>query len=299
MNNKIDWDQIEVFLALMDHGTQMAAAAQLGISQPTLGRKITALEDQIGQPLFTRGRMGMTPTAAALQLVQGARAMAQAAGDVSAAVFAQKRELHGTVRITASEVVATYILPKILGPMLQSHRDLEVEVVGSNTTDNLLSREADIAVRMFEPTQDDVISMRLGGLNFGLFAHASYLEQHGMIRGFDDLQGHIMVGYDKSNLMIDGMRRLGVEATSADFRVRTDGQASHVEYLRAGIGIVATQCGVAKTVPDVVQILPQLAIPPLPVYLAAHNAVKHDPAVRVVYDVLNAGLRNHIKNQGL
>ncbi len=295
MNNRLDWSLVQVFLAVMDEGSFLAAADRLGLSQPTLGRHITALEESLGQVLFVRGRTGALPTPAANVLLPNARAMAQAAQNLSLSVDGVSERLEGVVRISASEVVATFVLPDILGSFLTAFPGIQIEMVASNATTNLLRREADIAIRMTAPDQLDVISRKIGTVELGLFAHKSYLETAPPMGGFEDMKHQIVVGYDQSELMVRSLRALGVAAKPSDFRLRSDDQALHLEYLRRGVGIVATQVKVAAMIPDVVRLMPDLKLPPLPMNLLMHSALKTSAPVRAVYAHLGQGLQGWVK----
>lgn len=298
MNKRLDWSLIEAFLAVVDEGSLLAAAEKLHQSQPTLGRHITALEDSLGQTLFVRGRSGALPTAAAQALLPHARAMQVAALNLSLSVEGQTDRLAGVVRLTASEVVSTYVLPEILGGFLTAHPQIEVELVASNATSNLLQREADIAVRMVAPDQLDVVSRKIGEVRIGLFAHDSYLAQAPEFNGYDDIKRHIVLGYDRSDLMVRSLNALGVPARNRDFRLRSDDQSLHLEYLRRGVGVVATQVKIAQMIPGVVQVLPELSLPKLPMHLVMHSALRRAAPVRALYDHLAEGLTRWIKEGG-
>lgn len=286
----LDWTLLRSFLAIYDGGSLTAAATQLGQSQPTLGRHLQTLEASLGAPLFLRKPRGQEPTALAHQLSDVARRMQTAALDVQMLADNQEQSIQGTVRVTASEVVATYILPPILHQILQENPQVQIELVASNTADNLLMREADIAVRMAPPTQDDVIAKKIGDVPIGLFAHKDYLTRNGTPQSWDDMMTHTVVGYDKTPLMIDALTAMGIPASPASFRLRCDDQAAHVEFLRMGLGIVATQKGAVRHLNNITQILPQLPLPPLPMYLAAHKQLRSVPRIRLVFDALVEGL---------
>lgn len=293
----MNWNLIPTFLAVLDGGSLSAAARQLGSSQPTVGRRIAELEAELDMVLFSRAARGLVPTDAAHQLAERARDMARAAA--SMAMFAEGRAetIAGTIRVTASEVVATYILPAILSDLMQAEPEIEVEVVSSNAANNLLLREADIAVRMVQPTQNDLVARKLGDLEIGIFAHESYLDRAGAPTGFSDLFDHVFIGYDRDDLMIRAMNRMGILAKRGDFRFRTDDQVGHVEAIAAGVGIGATQVSLMSRRPGVRRLFADLPIPPLPVWLAAHQEVRHSARVRRVYDHLADGLGRYIRSQ--
>ena len=172
-----DWNLVRSFLAALEAGSLAKAARQTGISQPTLGRHVNELEKSLGVTLFERGRMGLVPTSAALEVAEAARDMQAASAAITMAATGSAETVSGTVRITSSEIVATYILPEILARMLQDLPEIEVELVPSNTVENLLQRDADIAVRMARPIQNDLITRHVNTMAMGIYAHRAYLDR--------------------------------------------------------------------------------------------------------------------------
>lgn len=297
LDKYLDWHHIPVFLAVADTGSLSAAGRRLGISQPTAGRVIAALEADLGVSLFDRVPRGLRPTEAALDLIDRARTMQTAAAELQLLAEGYSDSLAGPVRVTASQVVATYVLPPILRHILQGAPEIEIELVSSNSTDNLLLGEADIAVRMVEPKQMDLIARKLGDLAIGLFAHDRYLAGAPPVTSPADLANHVFIGCDEDDLMLRAMARMGFAAQRTDFRLRTDDQVAHVEAVRAGVGIGATQSAIHAGASDIRQVLPDLPLAPLPVWLAAHKALQSSARVRHVYDALAAGLGAHIRDQ--
>ena len=186
----MDWNLICIFLAVAESGTLAAAADRLGLSQPTLGRHIDALEAETGLTLFSLGRHGIQLTEAGLSLVDEARTMRAEADRFALKAADRSQAVSGPVRITASEVVATYILPPLIAEFCDDEPEIEIELVPSNSVENLLSHDADIAVRMFRPTQNDVITRKCGEMGMGVYAHRRYLERHGEPTDIDALFRH-------------------------------------------------------------------------------------------------------------
>jgi DNA-binding transcriptional LysR family regulator len=198
--------------------------------------------------------------------------------------------LGGTVRITASEMVCHYVLPPIVARMRAELPEVAVELVPSDVTENLLYREADIAVRMYRPEQLDLVARYLGDIEMGVYAARSYAARRGLPDSPEALKDHDMVGYDRSELIVRGMRQAGFEIGREDFPVRCDDQTVYWELVRAGCGIGFGQAMVARRDPEVIEIDLGIPIPPLPVWLAAHEGLRHTPRVRRVWDRLAEGL---------
>ena len=293
--DNLDWTLIPAFLAVADTGSLSAAARAARISQPTLGRHIRALEAATGSALFARHPRGLELTEAGLSLLPAARAMAEAANRLALVASGQTEALAGTVRITASHVMAHYLLPPIIADIRAAEPEVQIELVASDASDNLLYREADIAVRMYRPTQLDLIALHLGDTELGLFASHDYLAARGEPNGFADMGDHDLVGYDRDEMILQGMRALGVEARREDFPTRCDNQPVYWELVRAGCGIGAGQVVIAARDPSVRRVLEDLRIDPLPVWLTAHERLRHTPRVSRVWGLLSDRLRVAIR----
>ncbi len=288
--NKLDWALVQAFLAVAEAGSLSAAARRLGTSQPTLGRQIKAVEAKLGLDLFRRHPKGLELTNAGAALVAPARAMREAMREIALYAAGQEAALAGTVRITASEMVSHHVLPPILARIRQQAPDVEVELAPSDLSENLLYREADIAVRMYRPEQLDVVARYLGEIELGLFASKAYAARHGLPQGPEEILGHDMVGYDRSELIVRGMREAGLKVSRESFKTRCDSQTTYWELVRAGCGIGFGQAMVARRDPGMLEIDLGFPMPSLPVWLASHQGLRHTPRVRLVWEILAEGL---------
>lgn len=285
-----DWNHIKSFLAVVEHETLLRAAQSLKVSQPTLGRHITELEETTGLTLFDRGRNGMRPTDAALSLAKQAKDMQREADSFSMLAASRNQALSGTVRITASQIVANYILPEIITKFRQQEPDIQIELVSSNQVQNLLARDADIAVRMTRPSQNDIIARKAADLAMGAYAHQSYLQHAPKLERPEDLVAHTILGYDRDDLIIRGMAKGGINMQRSDFAVRTDDQVAYWHLLLAGAGIGFAAQYLAKDQPQLARLFEQLEIPSLPMWLASHHELKTNLAIRQTMDFLHEQL---------
>lgn len=287
----LDWNLIRSFVAVAETGSLSAAARRLSASQPTLGRHIAELEAALGVVLFLRGRRGYELTQSGAALLERARPMVEQAAAFQRLAAGSTERVAGTVRITASEVVAAHVLPPMLARLGIAEPDIEVEIVASNAVDNLLRRDAEIAVRMTEPAQLDLVARKVADLKLTACAARTYLERRGTPRQPEDLVGHDLVGYDRGMELIEGFRGFGVEIDRHTFRFRTDNQIVFWEAVRAGNGIGFAQESLVVREKLVEAILPQLALPVLPMWLAMHRDVRASPRIRRVADFLHEELK--------
>ncbi|MDQ2090023.1 LysR family transcriptional regulator [Marimonas arenosa] len=287
---KLDWALVQAFLAVADTGSLSAAARVTSASQPTLGRQVKAIEAALGLVLFRRHPKGLALTEDGAALLPAARAMREATREIAMYAAGHEGKLRGNVRLTASKMVCHHVLPAIVARIRAELPEVAVELVPSDTSENLLYREADIAVRMYRPEQLDIVARYLGDIELGLFAARSYVERRGLPDNAEMLRAHEIVGYDRSELIVRGMQAQGFDVSREDFPVRCDDQTVYWELVRAGCGLGFGQAMVARRDPDMVKIDLGVPIPPLPVWLAAHEALRHTPRVRRVWDMLAEGL---------
>ncbi len=287
----LDWSLLQSFLAVAEEGSLSAAARRLGASQPTLGRQIRQVEQQLGVTLFTRKPRGLQLTDIGEALLPAAQTMREAAGQMTLAAAGQEQQIKGTVRITASVFVSHHILPPIIAHIMQQEPDIAIELTPNDASENLLFREADIAIRMYRPTQLDVVAKHLGDLPLGMFGSVDYLNRKGRPETIEDmLSDHDLIGYDADEQILRGMRQMGLDARRDWFHIRCDNNVVYWELLRAGCGLGFSQIYVAMDDSQVEQVLPDLLIPPLPVWLVTHQAMRQTPRIRRVWDMLADGL---------
>ena len=287
----LDWNLIKSFLAVAEAGSLSGAARSLSASQPTLGRHIAELEAALGLTLFLRGRNGYELTEAGLALFDRAKAMGGEAAAFARLAEGKTETIAGSVRITASEVVAAYVLPGITARLALAEPEIEIEIVATNQVENLLRRDADIAVRMAEPAQLDLVARKVADLPLTACAAQSYLERRGRPEHVADLLDHDLVGLDRDMLLIDGFAAFGIAIDRHAFRFRSDNQIVGWEALRAGNGIGFAQASLVRREPLVEAILPDLTLPALPMWLAMHRDVRTSARIRRVADFLYAELK--------
>jgi len=281
-----DWSLAKSFLAVLDAGSLMGAARRLQAQQPTLSRHIAELEAQLGVPLFERTGRGVTPTAAALAIADAARQMQDGAGALARSLAKSRDATTGTVRVTTSQVAATWMLPPLLAQLQQIEPGIDVELVASNQLTNLLRREADIAVRMVRPQQGSLVARKLADIPIVAAAHESYLARAGTPRRPEDMLGHRLIGYDRDETIVRGFAAMGMVLARERFVLRTDDQVAYGRFVAAGAGIGFVARYNIDHWPGVQVLLPQLQIPPLPCWLAVHREIRGNRLVRRVYDFL-------------
>lgn len=286
----LDWTLLQTFLAVAECGSLTAAGQELGLSQPTVGRHVRRLETTLGEVLFTRRSEGHVLTPRGTQLYEHAAEMAAAAHRLESVGADFDQKVAGTVRIASANVFAIEVLPPLISGLLDQHPDLGIEVVVNDSEENLLRREADVAVRHFRSRQQDIITSKIARLGIGLFAHRDYLERHGTPVTPQDLFRHRVIGFDRVPNSVEGARAMGLDVKASDFRLRTDSIPAQNAALLGGLGIGTYQVWLAERRPELVRVIPDLVVGSLEVWVAAHDDLPRSPSIRAVYDALRDGL---------
>ena len=294
MTKDIGWELYRSFLSVLKEGSLSGAARALGIAQPTVGRHIAALEGSLGVTLFTRSQVGLLPTEAAQTLEPFAQAMSSSAAALKRAAEGHGSGIQGTVRITASEVMGVEVLPPILAQLQSEHPGLKVELMLSNRVQDLLKREADIAVRMTPPKQEQLIARRVGQVSLGLHAHKKYLRKRGTPQSLADLTQHALIGFDEETPFVRAARK-GFPVWQRDaFAFRTDSDVAQLALIRAGCGIGICQVALAAREPQLVQLLPDGLTLGLETWLTMHEDLRHTPRCKAAFDALLQGLTLYV-----
>ena len=294
MKRSPDWDLYQSLHAVVRAGSLSGAARALGLSQPTVGRHIEQLEQTLGQPLFTRSPQGLRPTELALALVPSLEAMASAAEAALREASGDADTASGVIRLTASEVIGTEVLPALLAEFHEDHPGVVIELALSNRAEDLLHREADIAVRMMRPTQTGLRARRIGSIGGGLYAHRRYLQKHGEPRTID-APGHAAIGYDRDEALLRMVASAYPALTSDLFAFRSDSDLAQLAAIRAGFGIGGIQHGIARRDPNLVHVLDDAFSFELDTWVVMHEDLKASRRMRLMFDHLVAGLTDYLK----
>ena len=297
MASTIGWELYRSFLGVLREGSLSGAARQLGITQPTVGRHIAALETALGVVLFTRSPNGLLPTAVARTLRAHAETMERTAAALERAASSQGDEVRGVVRVSASEVVGVEVLPPILTQLRQTHPHLRVELVLTNRLSDLLQLEADIAVRMVRPSQEQLLARRIGLIEIGLHARDDYLLKHGTPLHMQDLASHSVIGFDQENAFIRSLAIKGFERNT--FACSSDSDLAQLALIRAGAGIGVCQSGLAARDPALRRVLPQAFSLPMETWVTMHEDLRGSLRCRATFDALVEGLRDYVASQPL
>jgi len=292
----MDWNLVRSYLMVAEHGSTLAAARHLEVTQSTISRQLTELERQLSVQLFDRRKTGLVLTDKGRELLSLAKQMDTVADNLQTQASHYSSSVSGTVRVSASEVLAVEVLPYCLNNLINDNPELQIEIVASNEESNLLSREADIALRMFPPQQQDLVARHLLDIPVAFYAHEKYIERHGIPRSAEDFTQLRFIGFDMNTLFIDGAKKFGIKLKRENFNIRTDSIIVQNQCAQAGLGMVAMQDKLANKLPGMQRIKLGFDLPMLPLYIVAQQELRASRKLRVVYDSLAEALRDFYNN---
>ncbi|WP_206950980.1 LysR family transcriptional regulator [Trinickia acidisoli] len=293
MASNLSWELYRTFLAVLTERSLSGAARALGITQPTAGRHVAALEAAFGQTLFTRSQSGLLPTEAALALRGYACALQSTAAALERAAASHGTGLAGVVRVSASDVIGVEVLPSVIAELRRAHPELVVELVPTDRIQDVLQREVDIAVRMAEPSQGALIARRIGEVELGMYARADYVEEHGEPATLADLARHALIGFDQVTPFLREAGKAFPIWKREAFALRTDSTLAQLALIRAGCGIGICQNGIAQR-DSLVRLLPDAVALKLQTWVVMHEDLRGSPRCTATFDALVRGLQAYI-----
>lgn len=281
-----DWNQARAFLATVEEGSLSAAARALGMTQPTLGRQVAALEAQLDVVLFERVGRSLIPTQSGIELLEHVRTMREAANRISLTASGQSQTIEGQVRITASDMMSAHVLPPAIRRLREIAPLVEIDVVAANDIRDLQMREADIAIRHVRPKQPELIARLVNEATAGFYASTDYLARCGRPQSPQALSNHDFIGFGNNERLIEALAPLGVALTLKNFKVSSESGVVAWEMARGGLGIIVMSDTVAGKTRGIEKILPDNEPIGFPVWLVTHRELHTSRRIRLVYDLL-------------
>lgn len=288
------WEYYRSFLAVLTEGSLSGAARKLGITQPTVGRHVSALEAAFKQVLFTRTPSGLVPTDAANALKGYVESMQSTAAALEREALSQEQGVQGTVRVSTSEVIGIEVVPRALASLGREHPSLKIELMATNRVQDLLRREADIAIRMSPPRQEALVARKVGHVELGLFAHVEYLAERGMPATITELEAHALIGFDEETPFLRAARTKFPVWSRDAFTLRSDSDVAQLAMIRAGCGIGICQSALARRDERLVRVLPDAFSFLLETWVTMHGDLRGSRRCRAVFDALVKCMQDHI-----
>lgn len=283
----MDWNDLQIFLCIVEEGSLSAAADRLDLSQPTVGRRLTALEEAAGVTLFARSTRSLLLTEAGRSILESAKRMQSEARTIERVIEGQVATLAGEVKISVVEGLGTQWLPAELPRFHEDYPDITINVQVESRMADLHLREADIALRLKRPHQPDLIAKRLVNYGFGFYAHKAYLDKHGRPETPADLAYHRLIGWQDALFQpAPPDNSEWAQAYRGQQVFKSNSPSAQFSATRAGLGIGLHSHRWAMSYDFLERIFPDVSISDVELWLVAHEDLRHSARIRAVYDFL-------------
>ncbi|WP_084863828.1 LysR family transcriptional regulator [Salibaculum halophilum] len=281
-----DWNRLRAFLATAEAGSLSGAAKVLGLTQPTLSRQVSALENQLSLLLFERVGRGLELTDAGRELLAHVREMGAAADRLTVSAIGQQSGISGRVSISASDILSHTLLPGVVAELRRRAPQLAIEVVATNQLSDLLRREADIAIRHVRPEQPNLVARRVREGHGLFYAASDYLARKGRPATPEAMAALDWVAFGDPALMCGHIRAMGVPVSPESFVVHSENGIVAWEMVCSGMGVCPMDASIAAQEPRVEPVLPEVLSVDFPVWLVTHREIHNSPRIRLVFDHL-------------
>lgn len=279
-----DWNDFKIVLALARGGSVAGAARELAVDASTISRRLAALEDSLGARLIVRGGQKFAWTAEGRAVLSAAEAIGAAALEAARAVRSAKVDTATPVIVSCAPGLSA-TLTRMLAAVKEKRSELTLQLRAENRAVDLAKGEADIAVRMFRPSDPDLICRQAFEMGWAVYASADYLAEHGTPASFAELAAHHLVRYVSAMHKVAGPRWLEDHRGAAAASVQVDNTEVAAHVVASGGGISVLPCAVAEVRKDMQRVFPE------PVafntgWLVYHESARDSARVRAAVDVL-------------
>lgn len=295
----MDWDKLRIFHAVADAGSLTHAGDTLGLSQSAVSRQIRGLEESLGTTLFHRHARGLILTEQGELLFDATRTMSKQLETASARIRDSEEEVFGELRVTTTTGFGTLWLAPRLPTLYERYPDLKIDLMLEERVLDLPMREADVAIRMKEPSQADLIRKRLMSVRMRLYASPAYLAQHGTPGTMADMARFRLVSQNANAPQVSAgaalVRELNTHAMTSTFTVNNYFGVLQGVLNNLGIGLLPDY--LTDDFPSLVRVLPDVESAEVPVFLAYPEELRHSKRIMAFRDFVLEGIIAYRRNQ--
>lgn len=289
-NAQLDWDNVRIFLAVARNGRVAGAARRLGVEHTTVSRRLTALEEQVGAPLFHRTLKGYILTTVGEHILETAEAMEHAALSIGAHVRETTGSLSGRVRVGLPPEMASHWLAPRLPKFREMYPDIQLQILVGTRTLDLSRGEADIALRTPRPTETSLVTARVARSSAGLYASRVFIGRKRLrITDAESARGVPLLVFTPQLHILQHAAWFQDVLAAGKIILETNGTHTLVAAARAALGVAVIPRFIAREYPDLVSVSENVA--DHDVWLVTHPDFRRDPKIRATADFLKAAAR--------
>lgn len=286
-----DWDDYRYFLAVAKKGSLSAAARGLKVSQPTVSRRISQLEQRLSIRLFDQLPTGMQLTAPAREIVNIAENLESNAIELRRRVAGRETDLAGPITITATQSFATCWLAQRISAFSERYHEIEITCLAENQVLNLARREADVAIRFGQPAASGLVGSRVGTVHCGIYGSKNYFRAYGIPQSLNDLQEHKLIDTADPIAQFEQSRDLKALMEDAPVSSRTNCPYTYIALARAGQGLISTTCYMTAQAPELMRVLADQYDKKIELWMLIHPDMKGCARMRVFMNFIRDELR--------
>ncbi len=294
----MDWDKLRIFHAVADAGSLTHAGDLLHLSQSAVSRQIRSLEQTLSATLFHRHARGLILTEQGELLFDATRAMVKRLDAATARIRDSEDEVFGELRVTTTIGFGTLWLAPRLAKLYEKYPDLKIDLMLEERVLDLPMREADVAIRMKEPSQADLIRKRLMGVHMGLYAAPDYLAQRGTPTSIDDLSDHRLICQNVNSAQVSAATYLVKELVTNDIwsLLTVNNYFGVLQGVLNNLGIGVLPDYLTYDFPNLVRVLPEVESVEVPVFLAYPEELRHSQRIAAFRDFVQQEIFAYRKN---
>ena len=291
----MDWDKLRIFHAVADAGSLTHAGDTLHLSQSAVSRQIRALEESLNTTLFHRHARGLILTEQGELLFDATKSMNKRLEAASARIKDSEEEVFGELRVTTTTGFGTLWLAPRLPHLYEKYPDLKIDLMLEERVLDLPMREADVAIRMKEPSQADLIRKRLMSVRMRLYASQSYLDTHGAINEVSDLASHRLICQSPSSAQVAAGATLVqfLMAQDAPSLLTVNNYFGVLQGVLHNLGVGVLPDYVTEDFPDLVRVLPDVESGEVPVFLAYPEELRQSKRISAFRDFVQEEIISH------
>ena len=297
----MDWDKLRIFHAVADAGSLTHAGDRLNLSQSAVSRQIRGLEESLAATLFHRHARGLILTEQGELLFDATSAMTKRLDAAAARIRDSEEEVFGDLRVTTTTGFGTLWLAPRLPKLYAKHPDLRVDLMLEERVLDLPMREADVAIRMKEPSQADLIRKKLMTVKMCLFASSQYLKENGTPISLDDLKDHRLICQNTDSAQVGASVSLVQELLTHEVSsmLTVNNYLGVLQGVLHNLGIGVLPDYLANDFPDLMRVLPEIESTDIPVFLAYPEELRHSQRISAFRDFVQEEIllyRKQLKN---
>ncbi|MFD1342343.1 LysR family transcriptional regulator [Litorisediminicola beolgyonensis] len=295
----MDWDKLRIFHAVADAGSLTHAGDTLHLSQSAVSRQIRALEESLNTTLFHRHARGLILTEQGELLFDATRSMSKRIEGATARIRDSEEEVFGELRVTTTAGFGSLWLAPRLHKLYEKYPDLNIDLMLEERVLDLPMREADVAIRMKEPSQADLIRKRLMNIRMRLYAAPEYLARVGEPKELEDLQNHRLISQNTRSAQVNAgmllVQQLMMHDISATLTVNNYFGVLQAVISNLGIGVLPDY--ITEDFPQIVRVLPEVESVEVPVFLAYPEELRQSKRIAVFRDFVQDEIIAHRRSR--